>query len=83
MKDTQMRPYANMFLLSLAQCLDHLPNLQKRIVELVDIHKEDVKVCVAPDDCLPKTKDQVTFAHHAPKWSKRILSLSQLTFLVR
>ena len=33
--DEEMRPYANVFLLGLAHCLDHLPKLQQKILNLV------------------------------------------------
>lgn len=78
-----MRPYANIFVLGLASCLDHLPKLQQRLLNLVQIFDEDLKVVTSPFDYMAESKSQSAFAENAPKWARRILTLTSLMKLIR
>ena len=81
--DTEMRPYANIFLLGLAQCIDHLPKLQQKLLALVQVMDDDIYVMVSPTDFLSISKPQASFAENAVKWTNRILMMTHLTKLVR
>lgn len=78
-----MRPYANIFILGLASCLDHLPKLQQRVLNLVQILDEDIKVVTSPYDFMSEGKPSRAFAENAPKWARRILALTGLMKLIR
>lgn len=78
-----MRPYANIFMLGLAHCLDHLPKLQQRVLSLVQVLDEDLKIVTSPFDFLAEGKPKSQFAENAPKWARRILTLTDLMKLVR
>lgn len=78
-----MRPYANIFILGLASCLDHLPKLQTRVLNMVQILDEDLKIVSSPFDYISEGKRKSTFAENAPKWARRILALTGLMKLIR
>ena len=78
-----MRPYANMFLLLLSQCVDTLPKLQKNLLALVQVNERDIKIRLSCIDFLGEDKRATHFKQNAPLWAKRILALSRLTNLMR
>jgi hypothetical protein len=48
--DEEMRPYANMFIMHLANCLEKEPELYDRVLRIIEVKDSDVKIYASPSD---------------------------------